>query len=84
MDLPKEHLEKIKPISDDDLRARIEYGRVLRGLKKTDLADTLGIHANTFCKKMKHPSKFTLAEKNSLESILRIDLDEPKRKEVSE
>lgn len=61
-------------INEHELKARIEYSRVLANYNKTELANKLEMSISTFKRKMENPLKLTIVEYFELSDALMNDV----------
>jgi hypothetical protein len=61
-------------IDEHELKARIEYSRVLADYNKTELANKLKMSTSTFKRKMENPLRLTIAEYFELSDALMNDI----------
>lgn len=52
------------------LKANLEYERILKGFKKSEMAEMIKVHPNTYRNREKNPLDFTLKELIELQKAL--------------
>lgn len=58
----------------NEIAARIFFGMKLKGINSKELAQRIGIDPCTLSRKQKDPSKYTLAEINRIERVLKMKI----------
>lgn len=54
------------------LKATLTYNRILKGYNKTEIAESLNLHPNTYRRKENNPLTFTLEELIRLKEVLEV------------